>query len=117
MSKIKLNAKLISEDDKIDLDVTGIKTKNKIVYKEGNVTVTIEIIDKIVKINRLSKEYEINLTFDMLQSTISTYSVFGAPKIFELETKTKKLNITDDKIEIDYILEGNEFYYTLKIGG
>ncbi len=117
MSKIKLNAKLISSDDKMDLFTTGIKNKNKIIYKEGNITVTIQLFDKKVKINRLCKEYEIDLTFDIFKSTISTYSVFGINKVFKLETQTQKLNVIDDKIEIDYILEGNKFSYILILGG
>ena len=88
-----------------------------IIYKENDIAVTLEIKDNIVKINRLSKDYEINLTFNAFESTISTCSVFGTSKILELKTKTNKLSIKDNEIEIEYILEGNKFLYKLTMGG
>ena len=54
MGKIKLNASLISEDTNLNISTTGIKTNNKIVYKENNITV-----------NRLAEICELR------QSTIS----------------------------------------------
>jgi hypothetical protein len=37
------------------------------------------------------------------------------PKEFLLETKTKKLEITDTNINLDYNLEGNDFSYSLEV--
>ena len=47
------------------------------------------------------------------KTTISTYQVFGIEKIFDLETKTQKLNIEENSLELEYELEGNEFKYSL----
>ena len=117
MGKINLKAKLISEEKHLNIETTGIKTKDKIIYKENDITVTLVMFDNKIEMNRTCNEYKINLVFEKGKSAISTYNVFGAPKIFELNTKTKKLNISDKKIEIDYILEDNEFSYLLEIGG
>lgn len=117
MSKINLNASLVSEDDNLNIITAGIKTKNKIVYKENSISVTIIISNNKIEMNRKCNEYEINLLFINNCKTTSTYTVFGANKVFDLNTITKKLIINDDEIIIDYELEGNSFLYKLKLGG
>ena len=114
MGKINLKAKLISEEENLDIEVSGIKTKNKIIYKENNITVTILLFDNKIEMNRTCNEYKINLIFEKNKTTISNYQVFGMPKIFDLETNTNKLDIENDKIDLDYNLEGNNFKYLLK---
>ena len=114
MGKINLKANLISEDENLNIDVSGIKTKNKIVYKEKNITVTILILNNRIEMNRTCNEYKINLIFEKNKNTISTYQVFGMPKTFDLETTTKKLIIKDNSINLYYELEGNKFRYLLE---
>ena len=113
MAKINLKANLISDEENLSIETTGIKTDNKIVYKENNITVTILIFDNKIEMNRTCNEYKINLVFEKGKDTISKYNVFGMPKEFLLETKTKKLEITNTLIKIDYNLEGNNFSYEL----
>ncbi len=117
MSKIDLKAKLISADCNLDIQVKALQTKNKIVYKENNIIVTILIGNNKIEMNRSCNEYDINLVFEKNKKTISTYSVFGGKKQFDLETITKKIIIEEKLIEIDYELEGNDFSYSLRIGG
>ena len=114
MGKINLKTKLISDEDNLSIEVSGIKTNNKIVYKENNITVAILILNNRIEMNRTCNEYKINLVFEKNKKSISTYQVFGMPKTFDLETTTKKLNIEDKKLEIDYELEGNNFKYLLE---
>lgn len=115
MGKINLKAKLISEEENLNIEVSGIKTNNKIIYKENNITVTILILNNRIEMNRTCNEYKINLIFEKDKKTISTYQVFGMPKIFDLETNTKKLDISDNKIQLDYELERNKFSYVLEM--
>lgn len=117
MGKINLKASLISDDENLNIETTGIKTKQKLVYKENNITVTILILNNKIEMNRTCNEYKINLIFEKDKKTISTYNVFGAPKVFELETFTRVLEIKENEIKIKYELEGNNFSYTLKLGG
>ncbi len=117
MSKINLVSTLVSENENLKIETTGTKTNNKIVYKENNITVTILILNNRIEMNRLCDEYKINLIFEKNKKSISTYSVFGAPKIFELDTFTNKLIQNDKYIKINYELEGNNFSYHLKLGG
>ena len=113
MGKINLKATLISEEENLNIETSGIKTNNKIIYKENNITVTILIFNNKIEMNRTCNEYKINLIFEKNKTTISKYNVFGMPKEFLLETKTKELLITDTEIKIDYNLEGNDFNYQM----
>ena len=113
MGKINLKASLISDEENLNVEVSGIKNNNKIIYKENNVTVTILILNNKIEMNRSCNEYKINLVFEELKKTISTYQVFGMSKTFDLETKTNMLIIEDNKIELNYNLEGNNFKYSL----
>ena len=114
MGKINLKANLVSPDEILNIDTSGIKTSNKIVYKENNITVTILIQNNRIEMNRTCNEYKINLVFENNKKTISTYQVFGMPKTFDLETKTKKLIIKENLIELEYELEGNNFKYSIE---
>jgi len=117
MRKINLKASLISEEENLNIETSGIKTKNKITYKENNIIVTILISNNRIEMNRTCNEYKINLLFEKNKRTMSTYNVFGAPKVFELETFTRVLKTEENEIKIEYELEGNNFSYTLKLGG
>ena len=55
MGKINLKAKLISDEENLEIETSGIKTSNKIVYKENNITVTILIYDNKIEMNRTCK--------------------------------------------------------------
>lgn len=115
MGKINLKAKIISDEENLNIEVSGIKTNNKVIYKENNVTVTILILNNRIEMNRTCNEYKINLIFEKNKKTISTYQVFGMPKTFSLETNTKKLIIKDNIIKLDYELESNKFSYVLEM--
>ena len=115
MGKINLKASLISDEENLNTETIGIKTGNKIVYKENNITVTILIFDNKIEMNRTCNEYKINLIFEKEKTTTSKYNVFGMPKEFLLETKTNKLEIKENDIKIDYNLEGNDFSYHLEV--
>ena len=117
MEKVNLNAKLKSVEDDLDINTVGVINKNKIIYQEDNINVTILIFDNKIEMNRTCNEYKIKLIFEKNNHTVSTYNVFGAPKVFSLDLFTTKLNIDDKRIEIEYILGENKFYYCLNIGG
>lgn len=117
MSKINLKAKLISDEDNLNIETSGIKTNNKIVYKENNITVTIIYFNNRIEMNRTCNEYKINLIFEKNKRTLSNYLLFGTSKTFDLSTHTNKLEITEEYIKIDYELEGNKFSYLLELGG
>lgn len=115
MKEVNLKVKLVSSEDNVDTIIKGNIIKNQITYKENDINVVIIINKDSIVMERKSKDYHIFLNFDKSKPTISTYQVFGGLKTFDLETITKKFNITTKRIEIDYILEGNTFSYTLEM--
>ena len=68
MGKINLKASLISSEENLNIETTGIKTDNKIIYKENNITVTILIFNNKIEMNRTCNEYKINLVFEKQKS-------------------------------------------------
>lgn len=112
--KVFLHIKLEGTDD-IDINVSGIKTKNTYKYKENNILVIVKVDKNSLTINRHTDEYDINLVFNDAKSSTSTYSVFGGSKIFKLETYTNKLKIYDDKIELEYVIEDSIYKYLLEV--
>ena len=115
MGKIYLKAHLLSDEENLNIETSGIKTNNKIVYKENDITVTILIFDNRIEMNRVCNDYKINLIFEKNKETTSTYQIFGGSKVFELETIIKKFKVDDKFIEINYVLEGNAFKYKLEM--
>ena len=100
-----INKKIFYIDDK--------KLKKILIINSVIVSLFFAIISFLLYPN----DYKINFVFEKGKKTISRYNVFGMPKEFLLETKTNKLIIEDNEIKIDYELEGNNFSYTLQIGG
>lgn len=114
MAKIDVRVILKGIEDNLDLTLKAIKTKNKINYNENNIKVTIIFTYNEIHMKRVCNEYEINLKFKEKEKTISNYKLFGVNKTFDLETYTSKLLINDDKIVVDYNLEGNDFSFVLE---
>lgn len=112
--KVNLHVKITGEEN-LELNTKGIKNNNEYKYLENDITVVVKISDKEVNIIRKCNDYNINLVFKEDKETISTYSVFGGKKEFLLNTKTNKLIINDNLIEIEYDLEGNNFKYILEV--
>ena len=112
--KVMLHVSLYG-DENIDINTSGIKTKNTYKYKENDILVKVKVDRDILYINRKCNDYEINLVFKENSNTISTYTVFGGFKKFNLETKTNKLIISSDKIELEYSIEDSRFKYLLEV--
>ena len=111
MGKIKLKMSIISDFDNLEIETTGIISKNKIIYKENDVVVTILMDDNKIEMNRSTKDYSIELIFIKISKSISRYKLFN--KYINLETFTNKLVKSSNKIKLDYTLEGNRFSYVL----
>ncbi len=114
MSKIKFDAKLKSKDENLHIFGLGVRSDNRICYKEENVKVTLYIYPNKVEMERVTKEYKVKLSFKLEDKELSTYKVNGYDEIL-LDVDTKNLFISDNCIKIDYTLEGNEFSYVLSV--
>jgi len=115
MAKFKISSNLLSDEGNLVINTNGIKNKNKIIYKENEISVTILIFDNKIEMKRVHPDYIIELNFDINKETYTNYQFIGGDKVFKLTTKTKKLIISDKKIEIEYVLEDNKFSYKLEL--
>lgn len=114
MSKIRVEMSLKSKDNDLHIISEGIKSGNRINYQEENVKVTLTISNDKVEMERVAKEYRVKLVFSISKKELSTYKLIGHDE-FLLDVDTKLLEISDNKIKIDYTLEENEFSYVLNM--
>ena len=57
-----------------------------------------------------SELINVKFAFSFEPNELSTYKLIGHDE-FLLDVKTKKLEITDNSIKVEYLLEDNEFSY------
>ena len=112
MGKIKFDAKLMSKDDNLHVFGIGLRSGNRISYKEDNIRVNIYLYPNKVEMTRSTDEYDVKLSFKLEEKELSTYKLRGHDE-FLLDVDTKKLFISDNCVKVDYILEGNVFSYEL----
>ncbi|MCM1371154.1 MAG: hypothetical protein NC181_04640 [Clostridium sp.] len=115
MSKININVTLIEDNKKIydNVKYIGIKSDNRIVYKENDITVTLSIFDNYVCMKRSSKDYVIDLVFMQNEETKITYNIkqYG---IVYLTIFTKRL-LVKDYINIEYYVKEQDKEYEFNL--
>ena len=112
--KVNLHIKL-NASEPLDIKVKGIKKDNYYIYYENDIKVSIYYSDDNINIIRECNDYKIDLKFKKNEKSVSTYSVFGGTKVFELNTKNTKMNVKKDRIEIDYEIDDEKFKYVLEV--
>ena len=88
MPKIEIKATI---DNKIFL-CKGIKNQNKIIYKDNDISVMIDI-SNIVILTRESLDFKLKLIFDQNENTKGVYLLKSSNNYLELQIKTEKLVI------------------------
>ena len=118
MAKIKLNAKVINQSEKNTFSYhgDGLLLKNKIVYYENDICVTLMKQENIVKLVRKQKDYELEMTFQKGYKTEVIYNSLKESLKTYLQVETNVLEWENDRVRIDYRLyPTNElFSYQLK---
>lgn len=107
MSKVFIMSNLKQKDTNTDhkVETTGIfNDNNELIYYDGDIIVT--LIKKLNKIDmkRKSNDYEIELSFSGNSTTKGYYRLLNLNSCLELNILTKRLNIDDNKILIEYQL-------------
>lgn len=118
LAKIKLNAKVInqSEENTFSYQGDGLLLKNKIVYYENDICVTLTKQENIVRLVRKQKDYELEMTFQKGYKTEVIYNSLKESLKTYLQVETNVLEWENDRVRIDYRLyPTNElFSYQLK---
>lgn len=112
MSKINLKTKLYNLENTVySHHIKGIKNDNKLVYKENNIMVTLEILNNQIKIERKCDEYTLRMDFRESLTTPLIYDIKGVGNT-KLNIKTKKIEIKNNNIFIKYeLIDSKEIYY------
>ena len=107
MKKIKIYS-LLSNSDNDNTTIEALadfdKEKNIIKYKEEDLQVTIQILDKKVLIERKNEEYDLNLVFSQNERVTCKYQVDFIGLNLEIDVYTKILEIEENRIYINYEL-------------
>lgn len=107
MEKIKIYS-LLSNSDNENTTIEALadfdKEKNIIKYKEEDLQVTIQILDKKVLIERKNEEYDLNLVFSQNEKVTCKYQVDFIGLNLEIDVYTKILEIEENRIYINYEL-------------
>ena len=107
MKKIKIYS-LLSNSDNENTTIEALadfdKEKNVIRYKEEDLQVTIQILDKKVIIERKNEEYDLNLIFSQNERVTCKYQVDFIGLNLEIDVYTKILEIEENRIYINYEL-------------
>ena len=96
-----------------NFNIKGVKTDNSIKYSEDNNTKTIYFINEN-KLVRDTNELKIELYFSTEKETTGTIYYKKLKKKYYILIKTKIINITKTSINIDYLIENNEFNYRIE---
>ena len=118
LAKIKLEAKVINQSEKntFSYQGDGLLLKNKIVYYENDICVTLTKQENIVRLVRKQKDYELEMTFQKGYKTEVVYNSLKESLKTYLQVETNVLEWENDRVRIDYRLyPTNElFSYQLK---
>ncbi len=122
MSKIFFKSIIKSKNNgTLNIKGKGIKKNNNILFYDNGIKVTVELsLDKVI-LTRCSSNYNLRLIFDKYKKTETTYEIKELGQFIKLETITSDLNISKNKIKINYDLYMNgeysdNFIYELEWG-
>lgn len=118
LAKIKLEAKVMNQSEKntFSYQGDGLLLKNKIVYYENDICVTLTKQDNIVRLVRKQKDYELEMTFQKGYKTEVIYNSLKESLKTYLQVETNVLEWENDRVKIDYRLYPSDelFSYQLK---
>lgn len=118
LAKIKLKAKVINQSEKNTFSYhgDGLLLKNKIVYYENDICVTLTKQENIVRLVRKQKDYELEMTFQKGYKTEVIYNSLKESLKTYLQVETNVLEWENDRVRIDYRLYPSDelFSYQLK---
>ena len=120
MSKIKIYSKISSKTNEDEIyDGIAIRKDNNIFYNKNKCNISVLIEDKKVILKRENNEIKLNMTFELSKKVGGEYFLKEYSSYLTITTMTKKLNITNNSLEIEYDLYidnefSDTFFYIMK---
>lgn len=115
MAKKDLEIVLITNDNTIKSNISGIVIDNSIKYNDDGVMVVLNINDNNISMTRTTDEYQLILNFKENEHRLGNYILNENNMKLDISVYTKKLIIDENKINIVYILNDEEREYSLLI--
>ena len=116
MPKITIKVTLITPETTDEKTYNAIyhPEENSIVYKEEDKTTSkIELTNQ--RLRRENEKIFMEYTFDEEKETKGIVTVKSLQKTLELNLKTRKIDKENQNIEINYVLENDEYKYKLDV--
>lgn len=110
--KININCKITNEEETIQYKTKAIKQDNQIkyIYKDEIYILTIITPKKLI-LKRSTPQMESTIYFEENKTLKSLYNIKDKNISLKIEIKTKKIKITNKKIEILYtVIDSNTNY-------
>ena len=116
MPKINIKVTLITPEQKEVKQYKAIfhPEENSIMYKEQDKTTT-KVNLKYKKLRRENEELLMEYLFAEEKNTKGRVTIKSLNKTLELNLKATKINQVDKNIEINYVLENDEYKYKLEV--
>lgn len=120
MSKIKIYSKISSKTNEDEIyDGIAIRKDNNVLYNKNKCNISILIEDKKVILKRENNEIKLNMTFELNKKVGGEYFLKEYSSYLTITTLTKKLEIKDNSLEIEYDLYidnefSDTFFYIMK---
>ena len=112
--KVKGYLKNITENTIEKIDTSAIKNKNKISYIIDNTKYRLDLLTEKIILKRESNEFIHSMVFKENKETKTEYYIKTLNTSLDIKILTTKINITDNKIEINYkIIDSNSEYIYL----
>lgn len=111
--KIRIKNTLKNYNEKTEdlIETFAIRNKGKISYQKDNTIYKLLLSDKKILLIRETEEFIHKFVFELDNITKSEYYIKELNTSIDISIKTTKLNISENRIEIDYeIIDNNNQY-------
>lgn len=111
--KIRIKNTLKNYNEKTEdlIETFALRNKGKISYQNDNTIYKLLLSDKKILLIRETEEFIHKFVFDLDNITKSEYYIKELNTSIDISIKTTKLNISENRIEIDYeIIDNNNQY-------
>jgi len=107
----------LTENTKDIIETTGIINKNKITYYDNSIKYTIEKFKDKVFLKRENEEFIHGIVFKQNELYDTEYYIKELNTSLTIKIKTKKIYISDNKIEVNYeiIDNSNDYLYIIEM--
>lgn len=114
MSKESIKVTIKNSENNSSFETNAIIQENIIKYKEDNNTI-VKFNYDTNELTRENSELRMNYLFSNENPTTGTIFIKDLNKELELEIKTKRVQIKNSDIEIEFLVEENDFLYKIEV--